>query len=139
MGTHKHLLSQVDLVNKRAVCLSCGLVGIYQYPTGRIKCKGAIRQHNQHYRKGTASKQTQKRYKLTRGGRILKEELQSFVMSNACEVCGSHKQLCIDHDHTTHKIRGTLCAACNKALGFVRDEIGTLLGLAAYLERAQSK
>jgi hypothetical protein len=39
-----------------------------------------------------------------------------------CGMCGyslEGKQICIDHDHKTMKIRGLLCSTCNKALGFV--------------------
>lgn len=39
----------------------------------------------------------------------------------------------IDHDHSTGLIRGELCMTCNKALGYIRDDIGRLLRAIAYL------
>jgi hypothetical protein len=39
---------------------------------------------------------------------------------NVCNICGKNqkkKELSIDHDHQTGKIRGLLCTACNVALG----------------------
>ena len=42
----------------------------------------------------------------------------------------------IDHCHATGVVRGLLCAACNLAIGKVKDKAETLRRLAAYLERA---
>lgn len=40
-----------------------------------------------------------------------------------------------DHNHVTGKVRGELCGACNKALGFVQDDIFKAEGLASYLRQ----
>lgn len=54
-----------------------------------------------------------------------------------CEVCGGRTKhsLHLDHDHATGKFRGWLCHNCNSALGHVKDNVETLIKLAAYLER----
>lgn len=56
-----------------------------------------------------------------------------------CAVCQrpsrDGRSLCVDHDHKTGRVRGLLCSSCNKALGFVDDEVGILLGLALYLQQ----
>lgn len=62
------------------------------------------------------------------------EELASLESINACQVCGSDKKLCIDHDHESGRVRGVLCDNCNKALGHAKDDIETLKGLVSYLE-----
>jgi endogenous inhibitor of DNA gyrase (YacG/DUF329 family) len=41
---------------------------------------------------------------------------------------------CIDHDHSTGKVRGLLCRHCNWALGHVRDDPVTLRRLMALLD-----
>ena len=43
-----------------------------------------------------------------------------------CKICGAISsvnghRLAIDHDHTTGKIRGLLCKACNAAIGYLGD------------------
>lgn len=51
--------------------------------------------------------------------------------SGACAIClcpetrklrGRVWSLSIDHNHTTGKVRGLLCAACNTALGMLRED-----------------
>ena len=55
-----------------------------------------------------------------------------------CEICGKvwiagTERLCIDHDHTTGKIRGILCKHCNHVLGHSREQINILDNAKAYL------
>ena len=47
------------------------------------------------------------------------------------------RYLCVDHDHSSGRVRGLLCSGCNTALGLVRDEVERLLRLAAYVERSR--
>ena len=44
-----------------------------------------------------------------------------------CQICGSdgskHKKgLVVDHDHITGIYRGILCAFCNTAIGYLKDD-----------------
>lgn len=43
--------------------------------------------------------------------------------------------LAVDHCHSTGKVRGLLCHACNKALGAFRDSPESLRAAAEYIER----
>jgi hypothetical protein len=53
--------------------------------------------------------------------------------SGRCEVCGGVSKLCIDHCHTTGRVRGILCASCNTFLGRIENNSGLLTRLEAYL------
>lgn len=55
-----------------------------------------------------------------------------------CDICGKKpdgrwKQLNIDHCHKTGRFRGLLCFACNRALGYFRDDPKLLKKAARYL------
>ena len=44
------------------------------------------------------------------------------IQGGKCAICGTHQaslksKLCVDHNHTTGKVRALLCAGCNTSLG----------------------
>lgn len=61
--------------------------------------------------------------------------------SSRCAMCRekflSSKQTHVDHDHKTGKVRGLLCAACNRGLGFLRDSIVIFKQGIRYLKKHQ--
>lgn len=57
-----------------------------------------------------------------------------------CAICGIHqselkKSLCIDHDHSTGKIRGLLCSNHNTGIGLLNDNYEMILKAAIYLHK----
>jgi hypothetical protein len=64
-----------------------------------------------------------------------------FAKQNGlCAGCYRHptqlkRNLFIDHDHKTGKVRGLLCITCNTTLGKLLDDATILRRLADYLER----
>ena len=76
------------------------------------------------------------KYGITRAERQNMYEQQGGV----CKICGSKgngkwKQLCVDHDHTTGKVRDLLCHRCNIVLGEVYDNPDILNKMSDYLRR----
>jgi hypothetical protein len=57
------------------------------------------------------------------------------LCAGGCEICGAMKNLHIDHDHATGKVRGCLCVNCNQGLGHFRDNQDLLLEAIRYLRR----
>ena len=57
-----------------------------------------------------------------------------------CKICGQPgdgrwKQLCVDHDHSTGKVRDLLCRRCNTVLGEVYDDPVILNKMSDYLKQ----
>jgi hypothetical protein len=52
-----------------------------------------------------------------------------------CAICQrEYKTPHLDHCHVTGKVRGLLCSACNKGLGFFGDELDHLQAAVNYLK-----
>lgn len=75
------------------------------------------------------------RYGLTPDETALIKETQG----QQCAICpmSIEKTFHIDHDHASNRLRGFLCPACNKMLGYAKDLPATLRSAALYLERHQ--
>lgn len=71
------------------------------------------------------------RYKLSlRDFDVLLEE-----QGSRCKICEELMvKPCVDHCHSTGKIRGLLCQHCNRGLGGFRDSSKVLLAAIAYLD-----
>ncbi len=73
----------------------------------------------------------------------ISQERYLELMSRNCAICGSSKNLHIDHDHSCCPgikscgkcIRGVLCGLHNKGLGFFADNVDALQSAIDYLTR----
>ena len=79
----------------------------------------------------------QRKYDLLKLYGLTEEKYHKLLKSqkNKCAVCFEpekpDKKLHIDHSHVTGRVRGLLCARCNKALGLLLDSpilLGRLIG-----------
>lgn len=50
-----------------------------------------------------------------------------------CAICPKTDKLCVDHNHTTGKVRQLLCDSCNKAIGLFNENPELLKSAIAYL------
>ena len=68
-----------------------------------------------------------------------------LVQDNKCAICyqyetrksrteGNICRMAIDHCHTTNKVRGLLCHACNLGIGYFKDDASLLKKAISYLE-----
>lgn len=48
---------------------------------------------------------------------------------------GTLKQLCVDHNHITGKVRGLLCQSCNISIGRFKESIPILKSAIVYLRK----
>jgi hypothetical protein len=62
-----------------------------------------------------------------------------------CPICGNlfesreGRKIHVDHNHETGLIRDLLCNHCNLLIGYAKENINTLLGAIAYLEKWQKE
>lgn len=67
-----------------------------------------------------------------------------------CKICNSfmevsseskdvRKTFCVDHNHTTGKIRGLLCSDCNRGIGFLKDSPSVLESAFKYLRESHGR
>lgn len=139
-------------------CFSAYNRGYGQTPVGRANkakgCKKWQREQSTSYKASVRKKTLKQKYGLT------PEDLSAMIgrQMNCClgcgigmTACGGRKQIrqtCqnIDHDHNASvpvdpvknphgiKVRGVLCAACNSALGAMKDSASRLRRLANFLD-----
>lgn len=89
----------------------------------------------------------QRKSLLKRKYQISLDEYNSLLreQNNLCKICLQpettrdrsgkvRESLCIDHDHSTKKVRGLLCHHCNAALGHAQENPELLRRMAEYLE-----
>lgn len=63
-----------------------------------------------------------------------------------CAICKTKpqfdtrkKRLSIDHCHTTGKVRGLLCDACNRGIGMLKDDTSVLMNAINYLNSSRAR
>lgn len=62
------------------------------------------------------------------------------AQDNRCAICGTDEPggrgdgFVVDHCHSTGRIRGLLCSACNTGLGLFKDNAETLAKAIKYLK-----
>lgn len=110
---NRHEVTEIDAKTKHGVCSICGPVELW-VSGKRYKCK-----------LGERSKNRRRKFKqLTQS-----EETQLIARAaGKCELCGgvSVRELHMDHNHLTGKIRGFLCHSCNLGLGLFKDNVDVL-------------
>jgi hypothetical protein len=88
------------------------------------------------FRKDNPHVQNMSRIKNTYG--LTQEEYFRLLeeSNGTCPICTRWfgKKLVIDHDHTTGKVRGLICASCNKGLGHFFERIESLQEAIRYLQ-----
>ncbi len=85
--------------------------------------------------------------KIKSHGGYLNDTFESYLEhcdKTNCDVCRVEltndrkggTMRCVDHCHTTGKIRGALCTKCNSAEGYLKSDVEIIRSLLNYLERA---
>ncbi len=69
---------------------------------------------------------------------VIRYQLRTYGISlkpgDSCKICGSTKNLSIDHCHDTNFVRGVLCKNCNMGIAMFQDSQDLLAKAIDYLE-----
>lgn len=83
------------------------------------------------------------RLRVRYGLSVSEYEAMLASQNNCCAMCKGNRsgkrRLAVDHCHKTSKVRGLLCAACNRVLGFANESSEILLAAIKYLDSHTEK
>lgn len=107
--------------------------------------KEELKQYQKEYRANDDNKikikEYLKKYHIKKHGITPEQRIEMFNMQEGkCKICGKHqselkRQLLIDHNHITGKVRGLLCNNCNIMIGMSNDNSERLRIAADYLDK----
>lgn len=119
-----------------------------QIKSGRAQSCGCLQKRTgeqspayKHGRSGTKEYDLELHMKRNYGMTFQKYDEMLSAQNGLCAICASpppdhhKKRLNIDHCHSTGRVRGLLCDACNRALGLFKDSPDVLLKAISYLAR----
>jgi len=148
---HPDLLGQRQGSN--GICISCSRKRANQSEAG----KASKRKHKasiQNYRaieskrwrdadpERAKDRNRRTNYRVKYGMELEEVEKMFEAQNYCCAIChkptklGGKLNAKVDHCHSTGKVRGILCHACNIGIGFLEDNILVLESAIAYLKRS---
>ena len=126
------------------LCLSCG-----KHPSPCEPCRKRNRERMRSIRAGIPQEEKQKTWKTKRdyflkhkfgidtkdyNRMLLEQDSKCAICKNTSTGDKRSKNFHVDHCHTTGKVRGLLCSACNKGLGLFTDSRDKLENAIKYLD-----
>lgn len=156
----RHLLSELDIKARTALCGVCGPVKMVKTGTQhglgwRCRQKSDLyaaqwRNDNREHYNEYAREKARLRPPLSPEVRQQKARLWNYGLSQAdfdallekqhgvCCICQEvPEKWNVDHDHATGEVRGLLCPPCNKGLAFFRDDPERMAHAIAYLVKEE--
>lgn len=123
-GIHVHKLTNINYEDMTANCAKCGENSSFKLKAGKPRCRGSIADY----------KARAKGKDYTKGPHGLRAyEAKAIRENSCCELCGTTKNLVIDHCHDSGLLRGVLCTNHNVGLGMFADNTDYLFKAIEYL------
>lgn len=118
---------------RRGNCLACD-APIFSKRKDALYCSSACQQ-------GAWAREQGHPWYLAQYGLTLEDyERMLDQQGGVCAICGTSdprhgrsRRFCVDHDHSTGRVRALLCANCNKALGLLADDPDRVRSAERYL------
>lgn len=127
---------------------TCARCGETKHETEFLRKDGKLEDGRQRYRRSphchpcrtVVRRDTNRRLALKKYGLTVEQfEAMLAEQNGACAICGrkpnyqNRAYLCVDHCHTTGRVRGLLCVPCNALLGNAQESEVVLESAMRYL------
>lgn len=132
------------MMNKTKQCSRCSqekeIVEFYNSKTSkdglRHWCKKCCWEHQKTWVKDNPVKLKNQQMKYRYGISLKEFDTLLEKQDNLCALCNMalDESLCVDHNHTTGKVRGIIHKTCNTAIGLLKDNPELLYRASTYLE-----
>jgi hypothetical protein len=124
-----------------SICAVCHTISyqarIERDPQARVRMRETSKQWKELNREHCKKSQTNSTLRAKYGITLQDYDDMLALQNNGCKVCmlpPTTQRLHVDHCHTTGKVRGLLCQACNVSIGKMRESPELLRALATYIE-----
>lgn len=78
-----------------------------------------------------------RKHRLKKQYGLTEDQFNSILheQGGVCAICKrqSDKKLAVDHNHKTMKMRGLLCASCNRGIGYFKENVESLTSAIEYI------
>jgi hypothetical protein len=110
------------------------------YHKNKVKIKCRVKEFFERHPERRRHYQMKFKYNITHMEYEKRLKYQNF----RCAICGDAAKekngilvLCIDHDHSSGKVRGLLCETCNYGVGHFKDDTNLLTKAISYLNTSR--
>lgn len=130
--------------SKRAIGIRCQCKECDRIKTQNWRIKNRSNYNNYVAMWRAKNPERQHKTEIKRRYQLSVEQYNEMLTSQSCKcaICGKlhdpsikRGRLYVDHCHDSKKIRGLLCANCNKGLGCLSDNINTIYNAINYLRK----
>jgi len=101
------------------------------------RCKDNNKKYYENNKQKVIKRSKVRRYKIDFGITLEDFDKRLSLQQNKCLGCGKELtekgDACLDHNHTSGKVRGILCRNCNLAIGGAKDNIEILKKVIKYI------
>lgn len=144
---------RIDVQAPERLCRTCGEIkplSVFGRFTSRSRVTGEQRvkfygpcrdckklmDRDRYWSDPAAKRQYAKAHRKVYNAKKARRERLIHRFGKTCMACGATpSRICVDHCHTTGRIRGVLCRDCNLALGQLKEDPNRIEALALYARK----
>jgi len=137
MASRVHTISEINEETKTGVCAKCGPVQLIKrwVREGKTQWRCMTETRERYKNHSTPEKRKARALKCNYGITSQDYEAMYSRQGGKCAICQTpYRVLCVDHCHTSKKVRKLLCRPCNTGLGAFHDDPALMIAAIHYLQ-----